>query len=294
MSIGCPLFDINQLTSEQQEKFQNVYNELKPNHTSYIEYKLNLRLKNPMEKDEEEEENEWKYQLYRFLRARKWNVAHTIKSILEMLKWRMDNHVDSILEQENVKERMDNLRKIVPNAHHGYTKVDRPLYIEKSGLIHVDKILDSYSVEELIECHIYWLEFYSQLTRERSRQIGKHIESFAIAYDLHGCKLDMRKILPVLKQSLFIDDNYYPERLGQLFIINPPMIFPILWNLVKHWLDPVTKTKILVIKKGPETAATLLQHIDSDQLPREYGGGCQSCPAAPNCIPIYEENKEDI
>ncbi len=101
MTTSSPLFDINQLTTEQQGHFQTVYNELKPNHESYMEYKLNLQLKTKF--DREQEENEWHYELHRFLRARKWNVTHTIKSIVETIQWRIDNQVDSILEHEPKK-----------------------------------------------------------------------------------------------------------------------------------------------------------------------------------------------
>jgi hypothetical protein len=55
---------------------------------------------------------------------------------------------------------------------------------------------------------------------------------------------------------------------------------------VKPWLDPVTQRKMFIIRKGPETATTLLEYIDSDQLPSEYGGTCHTCPTSPNCIPI--------
>ncbi|CAF1251930.1 unnamed protein product [Rotaria sordida] len=290
MVVSSPLFDINQLNIEQQKKFDTVYNELKSKHTSYLQYKFNLPLKTQF--DSEQEENEWRYELHRFLRAKKWNVTHTIKSLVEMIQWRIDNNVDSILEHAPMSSRMELLGKVVPNAQHGYTKAHRPLYIEKSGLIHVNKILKMFTSEDLVQCHIYWLEYYCQLARERSRQLGKHVETFAMISDLHGCKLNLRKVLPLFKQSLYIDENYYPERLGQMLIINPPAIFPTLWNLVKHWFDPVTKTKIIVIKKGPGTSTLLLQHIDSDQLPREYGGTCNSCSTAPNCIPVYDWGKD--
>ncbi|CAF1495312.1 unnamed protein product [Rotaria sp. Silwood1] len=290
MTTTSPLFDINALDAEHQNKFHTVYNELKPNHTSYLQYKLNLQLKNKV--NTEEEENEWCYELHRFLRARKWNVTHTIKSIREMIQWRIENHVDLILEDQPMILRMHIIRKMAPSAHHGYTKAGQPLFIEKFGLVHVDKLFNRFTSEELIQCHIYWLEFCCQRARERSRQLEKHVENFATIYDLHACKLELTKFLHVFKQSVHIDDNYYPERLGQMFLINPPMIFPILWDLAKYWLDPVTKTKIHVIKKGPETSTALLQHIDSDQLPHEYGGTCHSCPTAPNCIPVYEWNKD--
>jgi hypothetical protein len=290
MTTSSPFFDINDLNTEQQNTFRTVYNELKSKHTSYLQYKLNLQLKTKV--NSEEEENEWCYELHRYLRARKWNVQHTIKSILEMIQWRIDNHADLILENETVSLRTDLLRRMTPNTNHGYTKAHRPLYIDKSGLMQVDKILNQFTSEELIECHIYWLEFYCQLARERSRQMGKHVESFAMICDLNGCKMDIRKLIPLFKQFAYIDNNYYPERLGQMFIVNPPGIFPAFWSLVKPWLDPVTKRKILVIKKGPETSTTLLQHIDSDQLPQEYGGSCHTCPTSPNCIPVYDWSKD--
>ncbi|UJR38597.1 hypothetical protein I4U23_031262 [Adineta vaga] len=290
-SIG-PLFDLDQLNEEQQKKFEIVYNELKAKFQSYLEYKLNLPLKTPL--NSEEEENEWNYELHRFLRARKWNIEHTIKSLHEMVQWRIDNQVDSILEDEMAIQRTELLRKILPNINHGYTKTDRPLYLEKSGIIYVDKILSDFTTEELLRCHTYWLELNCQRAKERSRQIGKHIESFTIVSDIQGCNMEIRKIFAPFKQSLYIDNNYYPERLAQMIFINPPTIFPVLWGIVKPWLDPVTKSKIIVIKKGPETTNTLLQYIDSDQLPGEYGGSCQSCSTAPNCIPVYDWSKENI
>jgi hypothetical protein len=181
MATNSPLFDINALDTEHQNKFHTVYNELKPNHTSYLEYKLNLQLKNKV--NTEEEENEWCYELHRFLRARKWNVTDAIKSIREMIQWRIDNHIDLILEDQTQILRMNIIQKMAPSAHHGYTKADQPLFIEKFDLVHVNKLLNRFTSEELIQCHIYWLEFCYQRARERSRQQGKHVENFATIYD---------------------------------------------------------------------------------------------------------------
>ncbi|UJR19950.1 hypothetical protein I4U23_023082 [Adineta vaga] len=280
------LFNINNLNSDEQTKFHTVYNDLKSRYQSYSEYKRNLIGKDRF--NEQEEENEWCYELFRFLRARKWNISNTIKSLLEMIQWRIDNHVDSILYNPSVQQRMDHFRKCVPSIYHGFTKVQRPIYMEKTGQIDIDETVNKFTNEELIQCHIYWLEYSCHLAREHSRQIRQHIESIACIYDLHGLKMEVRKLLNTCKQCLYIDDNYYPERLGQLFVVNPPTIFPALWNLVKHFIDPVTKRKIMVLKKGNETTMTLLQHIDSDQLPCEYGGTCRTCSTSPDCLPIHQ------
>ncbi|CAF0986807.1 unnamed protein product [Didymodactylos carnosus] len=218
ITTSSPSFDLNQLTSEQQTKFHTVYDELKLDYESYLQFKFKLQLKT--QNDSEEEENEWCYELHRHLCARKWNIAHTIKSIQDMIQWRIDNHVDSILDDLPTSLRVDLVRKVVPAANHGYTKTHRPLYIEKSGQMYVDYLLNQFTTEELIQCFIYSREFNCQLARQRSRQVGKHVGSFAVILDLNGCKPDARKTLHLVKQLISLDTNYYPERLGQMFIVN--------------------------------------------------------------------------
>ncbi|CAF1082809.1 unnamed protein product [Adineta ricciae] len=203
-------FNINLLNSDEQKKFQTVYNDLKSRHETYLDYKRNLLGKEKFH--EEEEENEWRYEIHRHLRARKWNVSNTIKSLLEMIQWRIDNQVDSILDDPSVQQRMNYFRKCIPNAFHGYTKAQRPLYIEQTGHINVDDIMNNFTHDELIQCHIYWFEYSCRLAREHSRQLGQYVESIAGIYDLHGMKMDVRKLLNTCKQCLYIDDNYYPER----------------------------------------------------------------------------------
>jgi hypothetical protein len=52
------------------------------------------------------------------------------------------------------------------------------------------------------------------------------------------------------------------------------------WAMVKPFLDPVVKSKIFIL--GSNYRSTLLEHIDADSLPAEYGGTCQ-CEGG--CVP---------
>jgi len=59
---------------------------------------------------------------------------------------------------------------------------------------------------------------------------------------------------------------------------------------VKPWLDPVTASKIAVLPKTSD----LLQFIDVEHLPREYGGKCERCAPTLNVnIPNNGEHKDD-
>jgi hypothetical protein len=182
--------------------------------------------------------------------------------------------------------------KLIPSAYHGYTKIDQPLFIEKTGIMPIDRFLNECTPEEVVQNHIYWHEYNCWRARERSRQVGKHVGKYAVIYDLNGMGWNIRKVFHLLKQCVDIDNNYYPERQGQTFIINPPIIFPAIWYLVRPWVDSATQEKYFIIRKGPETATTLLEHIDSDQLPSEYGGTCHTCPTSPDCIHIDNSIKD--
>ena len=41
-----------------------------------------------------------------------------------------------------------------------------------------------------------------------------------------------------------ISQDYYPEQLGQLMIVNAPYLFSTVWAIIKGWLDEKTREKI--------------------------------------------------
>ena len=43
------------------------------------------------------------------------------------------------------------------------------------------------------------------------------------------------------KPATEMAQNYYPEMLGRMFIINAPFLFTGIWAIVKMWLDDKTK-----------------------------------------------------
>ena len=44
--------------------------------------------------------------------------------------------------------------------------------------------------------------------------------------------------------SLEISQNYYPELLHKMHIINSPFIFKSVWSVIKNWVDKKTRDKI--------------------------------------------------
>lgn len=96
----------------------------------------------------------------------------------------------------------------------------------------------------------------------------------------------MIKVLPAWFYNImlirFVADHY-PERLGQLFIINAPWVFPTFWRICRVWLDENTVKKIHVL--GKNYKKDLAKHIDPMYLPEEYGG---TCKCAGGCVHVHD------
>lgn len=76
-----------------------------------------------------------------------------------------------------------------------------------------------------------------------------------------------------IKQASAISQNYYPERLGKLYIINAPWGFAGAFSVIKGFLDPVTVQKIHVLGSGYEKE--LLGQVPKENLPKAFGGSCE-------------------
>jgi len=88
-------------------------------------------------------------------------------------------------------------------------------------------------------------------------------------------------------------NNYYPERLGTLFILYAPWVFSVFYNLVSPFLNPHTVAKIFFLSGNDKEK--LLQYIDEDQLEKEYLGTSDNLYNHDNYMhEMIEEEKGEI
>lgn len=79
---------------------------------------------------------------------------------------------------------------------------------------------------------------------ECSKIAGKRIERSVSIIDLKGVslfKLFNGKFKKFLKMGIGITQDYYPEIMGKMYIINAGYLFSGIWAIVKLWIDPVSR-----------------------------------------------------
>ncbi len=75
--------------------------------------------------------------------------------------------------------------------------------------------------------------------------------------------------------------DYYPEIMGQMFIVNAPMLFTGVWAVVKGFIDEKTRNKIKIC--GSKYQKELLELVDAENLPDFLGGNC-TCAEYGGCM----------
>jgi CRAL/TRIO domain len=107
-----------------------------------------------------------------------------------------------------------------------------------------------------------------------SRKANFLLETCCTIMDAKGVSLvSIPSVYGYLQRASAISQNYYPERLGKLYIINAPWGFASAFSVVKKFLDPVTVAKIHILGSSYQTE--LLQQIPRENLPALIGGACE-------------------
>lgn len=107
-----------------------------------------------------------------------------------------------------------------------------------------------------------------------SRKAGNLQETCCTIMDLKGVGISrVSSVYSYVKQASAISQNYYPERLGKLYLINAPWGFSGVFGVIKGFLDPVTVQKIHVLGTGYQSE--LLAQVPKENLPKGFGGLCE-------------------
>ncbi|ORX89360.1 hypothetical protein K493DRAFT_318749 [Basidiobolus meristosporus CBS 931.73] len=214
------------------------------------------------------------YCLLRFLRARKFNLPATKSMFVTYEKWRQEFQVDDVVKNFKFTEAAE-VQKIYPRFYHKTDKEGRPIYIEQLGKLESKKLLAVTNEERLTKDHIISYEtLINKIFPACSAKAGHHVETSCTIIDLKGASLvHFPQVAGIIKRISVIAQNYYPELLGRMFIINAPLLFSSIWKLIVPFLDEATVKKIFIV--GSSYKSKLVEYIDPENIPSFLHGECK-------------------
>jgi len=226
-------------------------------------------------------ENVSDFKCIQFLRARNMNVDKAQEMIQNWWTWWNTPLPGDELCPYNILTRRDDplepvYSKLVPHTFHGEDKRGRPVFYERTGLIskNFSELKKDIPTEDiLVSRHVRVMELEMIRLVHQSHKHHKFVSKINIVFDLAEMDVtpDMMGI-QFLRKMLHIDQNYYPETLQKMFIINAPWFFTAIWALISPWMDPLIAQKVIIL--GADFLPVLRRFINDDNIPDYLGGSC--------------------
>eukprot|EP00906_Rhabdomonas_costata_P034801 RCo048944 len=200
--------------------------------------------------------------LRRFLGARNGNLELAEKMFRSYLGWRADNNVENVLTESFPED----VAAAVYGGFCGDDKDGYPIFYTRYSA-NVDPVLKKYSEDQLIRFHIY----VNERCREKMKCANRKRMSFILDLAEVGLGLITNsKVSSLLKKSMSMDQDRYPEQTRRIYVINSPMGFPTLFAAFKSMLDAKVQQKLHIL--GKSFMKDVSEYIDPSQLPAEIGG----------------------
>ncbi|CCI49088.1 unnamed protein product [Albugo candida] len=224
----------------------------------------------------------------RFVEACGGDMEEAKRRYKQTLNWRMEHNMDNAL--------------LRPLAHFSIMKQAHANYIHKRGkkghlvtFEHLGSMKASrehwlrhgISEKDAIMYHMISQEFLWRVLDPRPFPNGTQIK----VVDLQGISMadvggEVFAYMKTLGQTVA---EYNPERIFFMIVLNPPSWFSLIWKLVSPLVDPKTRERVQVLRGEKDIARGLLECIDEENLPQQYGGTCQ-CEGG--CISGSPEEKD--
>ncbi|XP_040013394.1 SEC14-like protein 2 isoform X2 [Xiphias gladius] len=218
--------------------------------------------------------------LLRWLRARSFNVQKAEAMVRKHVEFRRQMRVDTIVSDWRPPEVIE---KYVSGGMCGYDREGSPIWYDVIGPLDPKGLLLSATKQDYLRTKIRDTEMLQQECQRQSEKLGKNIEAITLIYDCEGLGLKhmWKPAVEAYGEILTMFEENYPEGLKRLFLIKAPKMFPMAYNLIKHFLCEETRRKIIIL--GSSWQEELRKHIHPEQLPVAYGGALTDPDGDPRC-----------
>lgn len=222
------------------------------------------------------------YTLTRWLRARKYNLQDTIDMVTEATECRNDPRRHDYYPDGAAALGADPsiFLALYPQLYTGFSKTGCPVFYSKPGVINIDGIECITNIDSIIKYHWHVMQhdYKRRLLKFKEENPDFHRFECVSVLDLSGLSVSQlgSRTLDIIKKQAFIDSLCFPETMNKMIIVNAPRFFSATWTIIKGFVDIRTANKINLFSSSSAAKECLLDIIDEDNLPSDYGGKATS------------------
>lgn len=156
------------------------------------------------------------------------------------------------------------MKKLSPHGYHKTDKEGRPIYIDLISKAKITELFELADEKTLIR---YFVQGYERcrnvILPACSEERGQIVQDTVAIVDADGLGVSMLygQVKQLVDLSSNVAQNYYPETLNKMIVINTSFMFSMLWSLVKGLLDKKTRDKVKMRKS--DYIDELIKHVSN-------------------------------
>ncbi|TYZ67135.1 hypothetical protein PybrP1_009697 [[Pythium] brassicae (nom. inval.)] len=213
-----------------------------------------------------------------FLVAENGNAAKAAERYEATLAWRQEVNADAILAAPQLH--YDTIKANYKQYLHKHDKLGHPVYFEKMASINIKQLQKSgVTQDDLFRHYLFAMEFTLKYAANQlcpcEACASSDTQKLCIILDARG--IGMKDIggeaFEFVRRCTSMMQKHYPQKSFKIFFVNVPSWFGMAWKGIKPLLNETTRAKTNILSES-DTPGALLEVIDADNLPVEYGGKC--------------------
>lgn len=277
--ISCPAYHINSPLNRQPGYYPNLTSVQKE---SILQIKAKLKAAGFSLSPSLENDN---LRILRFLRAKRFDVNETFEMLWDNSTWYEREGIESLVRtpcQQVLRCPPHECFSISPWWFQGEDRQCRPIVWGGCGHFEVWKLTALTPCNSLLRLHIWGCIQLERRLEELSKRTGRNIETIVVVLDAEGWNLGLatQESFSFIRSLVEASNLYFPERLGDMLIINAPPVLAFAWKVISGFLDYRTREKVQILNHRDEWFPVLMGLVDVSQVPRKYGGAADDLSAA--------------
>ncbi|ODM91709.1 SEC14-like protein 4 [Orchesella cincta] len=210
------------------------------------------------------------FYLIRWLRARNWDIPAAKTMLFDNLKWRKENKIKSILQED-----WSDLEQDFPASFSTTDKMSRPIITMEMGDWDFRAAVLTGKAQRLNRYLIYTIERYVNSVFE-AQAAGRNVTRVLVLVDLEGFSLRKHACplcIPILIRWTATMESYYPQFTNEIIVINAPTTITVPFNSIKPLMSQDTRDQFQIFGTDKQQWVKYLDSkVDRSQRTQRYGG----------------------
>eukprot|EP00980_Cylindrotheca_fusiformis_P030125 scaffold24419_cov196-Cylindrotheca_fusiformis.AAC.2 len=203
----------------------------------------------------------------RFLNACDGDLRKAQKRFANTLKWRRDNHIDTILRESFPNFAL--IKQHYPHYYHLTGYKGEPVYYEFPAHANLQELQKAaIGLDQLLRHYLMITEYQWQMINRDDLMQSIYV------LDLDGIRFQdfVDTTMEFVQRASRTAAEHYPDRAGVIIIVNAPRWFRLIWKVIQPIVPETTLHKIFILGRNEDVLNRLTKHIPIEHIPQIYGG----------------------